>query len=272
MWFSKYFVYFVIYSVMGWIYESIYCTIKNGKWQNRGFLYGPVCPIYGVGATAMMFIMDQAEAHGISEMAWWQIFLIAFLGSIALEYVTSYVLEKLFHAYWWDYSDIPLNIHGRVCLPASIGFGVAGLVVVYGIAPFTKRMLGWISPSWMEFLSLILMAVIAADTTLTVSVLTHFEQNVIALESALNLHMDQFVSAIQEKTQGATATFAEERVRFSRENLERTVQNMEKVHRLALKRVQGFRSTDKEKERRVYSREMVFDSIKKYINSNRKPE
>ena len=69
MWFSKYFVYFVIYSVMGWIYESIFCTIKNGKWQNRGFPYGPVCPIYGVGATAMMFIMDQAEAHGISEMA-----------------------------------------------------------------------------------------------------------------------------------------------------------------------------------------------------------
>ena len=89
MWFSKYFVYFVIYSVMGWIYESIFCTIKNGKWQNRGFLYGPVCPIYGVGATAMMFIMDQAETHGLSDIAWWQIFLIAFLGSVVLEYATS---------------------------------------------------------------------------------------------------------------------------------------------------------------------------------------
>ena len=270
MWISKYFVYFVLFSVMGWVYESAFCTIKTGKWQNRGFLYGPVCPIYGVGATAITFIVDQAGAHGISKMAWWQIFLIAFFGSIVLEYVTSYALEKLFHAYWWDYSNVPLNIHGRVCLPASIGFGVAGLVVVYGVAPLTKQMVGWIAPSWMELLSLLFMAVVAADTTLTVSVLTHFEQNVIALESALNQHMDQFVSTIQEKTQEASANFSEERARFSRENLERVIQNMENTHRLALKRVQGFRSTEKEKEKRVYSREMVFDSIKKYINTNRR--
>ena len=269
MWISKYFVYFVLFSVMGWVYESAFCTIKTGKWQNRGFLYGPLCPIYGVGAAAITFIVDQAEAHGLSEMLWWQIFLIAFFGSIVLEYVTSYVLEKLFHAYWWDYSNVPLNLHGRVCLPASIGFGLAGLIVVYGIAPLTKRMVGWIAPSWMEFLSLVLMAVVAADTTLTVSVLTHFEQNVIALEATLNQHMDQFVNSIQEKTQEASANFAEERARFSRENLERSIQSMEKTHRLALKRVQGFRSTDKEKEKRVYSREMVLDSIKKYINTNR---
>ena len=105
MWISKYFVYFVIFSVMGWIYESAFCTIKTGKWQNRGFLYGPLCPIYGVGAASITFIVDEAEAHGLSEPAGWQIFLVAFFGSIVLEYVTSYVLEKLFHAYWWDYSD-----------------------------------------------------------------------------------------------------------------------------------------------------------------------
>ena len=180
------------------------------------------------------------------------------------------MLDKLFHAYWWYDSDVPLNINGRVCLPASIGFGIAGLIVVYGIAPLTKQMVGWIPPSWMEFLSLLMMAVVAADTTLTVSVLTHFEQNVISLESTLNQHMDQFVNSIQEKTQEASANFAEERARFSRENLERSIQNMEKTHRLALKRVQGFRSSDKEKEKRVYSREMVLESIKKYIGTVRR--
>ena len=89
MWISKYFVYFVIFSVMGWIYESAFCTIKNGKWQNRGFLYGPLCPIYGVGATAITFIVDELQAHGWQEPAGWRIFLIAFFGSIVLEYVTS---------------------------------------------------------------------------------------------------------------------------------------------------------------------------------------
>lgn len=272
MWISKYFVYFVIYSFMGWIYESIFCTIKNGKWQNRGFLYGPVCPIYGVGATLITFIIDEMNVCGWSTPAWWQIFLIAFLGSIVLEYVTSYLLEKLFHAYWWDYSDIPFNIHGRVCLPASIGFGVAGLVVVYGIAPFIRKITGWISPSWMEVMSLLFMAVVAADITLTVSALTNFEHNVIALENALNQHMELFVNTIQAKTQAAGAALMEERVRFSRENMEQAIRNMQLTHRLALKRVQGFRSSDKEKEKRVYSREMVLESIKKYISNNRKSQ
>lgn len=271
MWISKYFVYFVIYSCMGWIYESIFCTIKNGYWENRGFLYGPVCPIYGVGAALMTFIDDVARAKGAQEFLWWQIFLIAFFGSVVLEYVTSYVLEKLFHAYWWDYSSIPFNIHGRVCLPASAGFGVAGLVVIYGVAPFVRRMTGWISPMWMEVVSLLFMAVVAVDATLTVSALTHFERNVIAMERALNQHMEQFVNSIQEKTQAAgAALFSDERARFSKENMNRTVRDMGGTYRSALKRVEGFRSTDKDKEKRAYSREMVLESVKKYIGNGRK--
>ena len=271
MWISKYFVYFVIYSCMGWIYESIFCTIKNGYWENRGFLYGPVCPIYGVGAALMTFIDDVARAKGAQEFLWWQIFLIAFFGSVVLEYVTSYVLEKLFHAYWWDYSSIPFNIHGRVCLPASAGFGVAGLVVIYGVAPFVRRMTGCISPMWMEVVSLLFMAVVAVDATLTVSALTHFERNVIAMEHALNQHMEQFVNSIQEKTQAAgAALFSDERARFSKENMNRTVRDMGGTYRSALKRVEGFRSTDKDKEKRAYSREMVLESIKKYIGTGRR--
>ena len=71
MWISKYFVYFVIFSVMGWVYESAFCTIKTGKWQNRGFLYGPLCPIYGVGATAITFIVDELMAD-LSDRIFWK--------------------------------------------------------------------------------------------------------------------------------------------------------------------------------------------------------
>ena len=81
---------------------------------------------------------DFISAHTDATFTWWQIFLVAFLGSIVLEYGTSWALEKLFHAYWWDYSSMPLNINGRVCFPYSVGFGVAGLIVVYFIAPFTN--------------------------------------------------------------------------------------------------------------------------------------
>ena len=192
MWLSKYFVDFVIFSCMGWIYESTFCTIKGRKWENRGFLYGPVCPIYGAGAIACEILIDLFKKPGVEySYTWWQIFIIAFFGSIVLEYTTSWVLEKLFHAYWWDYSDMPLNIKGRVCFPCSVGFGFAGILVVYVILPFTSKMTGWMSPIVTELFGLIFMAVIAADTTLTVSALTQFAKSVEAAEAAWNAHAFQ---------------------------------------------------------------------------------
>lgn len=242
MWISRYFVYFVIFSFMGWVYESAYCTIKGKKWQNRGFLYGPVCPIYGVGAASITAISDAVKAGEGAEFVWWQVFLVAFFGSIVLEYATSWALEKLFHAYWWDYSKVPLNINGRVCFPASVGFGLAGLLVVYVIAPFTQRMTAAVAPIIMEALSLLFMAFVAVDVTLTVSALTNFERNVIAWEESLNRHMDQFVNNVQEKKHAAGSALAEERARFSRENLERTAASMGGFNRRALIRVKGFKN------------------------------
>jgi uncharacterized membrane protein len=226
---------------MGWIYESIFCTIKNKKWANRGFLYGPLCPIYGVGAVVITAIAESVSERSADGYAWWQVFLVSFFGSIVLEYVTSWALEKLFHAYWWDYSRMPLNINGRVCFPCSVGFGGAGLLVVYVIAPFTQRMTSSITPIVMEGLALLFMAMIAADTTLTVSALTDFERNVAALDAALNQHMEQMVSNVP--------AFAEERVRFSKERMEQTVASMGNVHRMAVSRVRGFRNTRVDKQR-----------------------
>lgn len=243
MWLSRFFVFFVVYSCMGWIYESIYVTIRTGQWENRGFLYGPICPIYGVGACSITAIMNTIAAHGV-EYKWWHIFLIAFGGSIVLEYVTSWVLEKVFHAYWWDYSYMPLNINGRVCLPYSIGFGVGGWIVIYGIAPFTEQhLLGWMTPIWFETFGLIAMAIVAGDVTLTICALCDFERNVIAMEESVNQHMEQFVTTIQEKTQAAGNLISEERERFTRENMVRSFKHMDITYRAAIRRVKGFRPT-----------------------------
>ncbi|MBR1571947.1 MAG: metal-dependent phosphohydrolase [Lachnospiraceae bacterium] len=202
---SKYFVYFIFYSFLGWIYETIFCTIKGGKWENRGFLFGPICPIYGVGADTMMIILDVVHHYtgGGFEFTWWQIFIIAFFGSIVLEYVTSYVLERKFHAVWWDYSNIPLNIHGRICLPASLGFGFGGLLVVYFIIPRSVGLGSNIPPLAMEIMSLVFMALLAADLTLTVSALTDFEKYVAGFEDNVNKKMDAFVDGIAEKVENA---------------------------------------------------------------------
>lgn len=251
MWICRYFVFFTIFSFAGWVYESIYCTIKNKKWSNRGFLFGPVCPIYGVGAVAIMILSDLCRHQGVENVAWWKVFLIAFFGSIVLEYVTSWGLEKLFHAYWWDYSNVPLNIHGRVCLPASIGFGLAGLLVMYVIVPFAKNATGWMTPLMAEALSLFFMAVLAADAALTVSVLTNFQKNVELMEESLNRHMEQFVILVQEKTQEAGSLLAEESARFTRERMEMSLRRMGGLHRSALQRVQGFREYGSERSQRM---------------------
>jgi uncharacterized membrane protein len=260
MWLSKYFVDFIIFSCMGWIYETIYCTIKRKRWENRGFLYGPVCPIYGAGAIACEMLVDLLNSPQYAfHYTWWQVFIVSFFGSIVLEYSTSWALEKLFHAYWWDYSKMPLNIKGRVCFPCSVAFGFAGIFVVYVVVPFMEHLTGWMSPVQAEFFALVFMALLAMDTTLTVSALTQFAKSVAAIEEAWNSRMTSFVQNVQDGKytpgtvleggkRAATAMLEtgkeilEERERFSKERLEQAYASMGPGTRSALTRVEGFRT------------------------------
>ena len=183
---SKYFVWFIIYSFMGWIYESTYCTIRKHHWENRGFLHGPIVPIYGVGALLASILFSEFPISGMQEASNLKIFLICFFGSIVLEYTTSWALEKLFHAYWWDYSNVICNINGRVCLPASIGFGLAGILVVRVIYPFVSGMTHDTNVYLMEALSLVFMFLFGMDMALTISALTNFAKNFNRIESEIN--------------------------------------------------------------------------------------
>lgn len=234
MWISRYFVLFCLYSLIGWVYETTYCTIKGKKWENRGFLYGPICPIYGAGAclaTAVVEMLTKMNVH----YTWWQIFLAGYFGSIFLEYTTHWALEKLFHAYWWDYSYMPFNIKGRVCLPYSICFGAAAVLIAYTVAPFMLHLIAHIPSIWFEVLGLLFMCVLGMDLALTVSALSDFENYVSSAEEALNKHMDQFVDGI------VTTKFLEEKEKFSMERVTSSLKNMSALSKAAIKRVQGFR-------------------------------
>lgn len=245
---SKYFIWFILFSFMGWIYETIYCTVTKHKWQNRGFLFGPICPIYGVGAVAVSIICSGST---LPKMPNWKIFVICFFGSIVLEYVTSYVLEKLFHAIWWDYSGVFGNIHGRVCFPASIGFGVAGLIVVHFILPFTQNMTSFLSPLAMEVIALLLMGVVAADTALTVSALTCLTQNLQSIEQQVNKQMEQVYANLEdnlnekklvamERKDELTASAAEKKEELTNRAMETMTRLMNLGQRHALHSVKEF--------------------------------
>lgn len=228
----EYFVQFIIYSVMGWIYETIFCTIKNKKWENRGFLYGPLCPIYGAGATILAVIMRFINM----ELSWWQIFLVGYVGSVILEYVTHWGLEKLFHAKWWDYSNMPLNIKGRVCVPASIGFGLASILIAYVIFPFVSFLTGWMPPLLMETVALVFMAVLSGDAVLTVSALTGFERELRAMDNVFNQRMEELVQSVVERQKESADENEEER----RLRVEKLINRMGSVGISALKRVSSF--------------------------------
>lgn len=192
------FVCFVIYSVVGWIWESTYCTIVERRWQNRGFLYGPVCPIYGTGIVGIMLLWGQMVQAGHT-MTWYQVFLTVMVGSAILEYVTHWALEKLFHAYWWDYSNMPLNLNGRICLPASTFFGLGGLLIIYVLYEPTVQIISLADPLATEMSALLLMAAIAADTAITASSLASIARAASAINQGVNDHMDRFVINVQER-------------------------------------------------------------------------
>ena len=97
---AKIFLWLITYSFFGWVYESILCSITSGTLVNRGFLNGPLCPIYGFGALTIILAFWQEP-----DISVWNLFFSSMVLTCTLEYVTSWAMEKLFHARWWDYSE-----------------------------------------------------------------------------------------------------------------------------------------------------------------------
>lgn len=276
---SKYFVWFIIYSFMGWIYESTYCTIRKHHWENRGFLHGPIVPIYGVGALLASILFSELPISGLQEASNLKIFLICFFGSIVLEYTTSWGLEKLFHAYWWDYSDVFCNINGRVCLPASIGFGCAGILVVRIIYPFVNGMTHNTNPYLMEGLSLAFMFVFGMDMALTISALTNFAKNFNRIETEINEQIanayekldtnvsDAIESAIGKSEQIQESAFvrkelAEEKAaalrdRLTKERLENLFLSSSAAQKSTFLSIQGFKRSKQGNELRQRMRNLI---------------
>lgn len=138
---------FSSYSFLGWLCESIYCSVPEKRWINRGFLTGPFCPVYGFGALLVLIALTPLLGLFVLPV---ELIVLFFAGAIlasALEYLTSVLLEKLFHTSWWDYSNHKYQIHGRVCLINSVLFGLLSVVVLKVVHPVVSMFLLGLSPS-----------------------------------------------------------------------------------------------------------------------------
>ncbi len=195
---SSYFVEFVFYSFLGWLWESIYCTIRHKEWRNRGFLYGPVCPIYGFSVLVADIVFSKFDAANF-DIPVVLIFFICMFGSAIIEFVTHWYLEKRFHATWWDYSSLPFNIQGRVCLQVSAGFGAAGVLVVKYFLPFTYTMQATVPAPVEEILSIVFAALLGADIAIT-------EASMSSLLQTIEAYKTEFDQRAEETYRQLTAT------------------------------------------------------------------
>jgi len=124
-----YIYYFVIYSFIGWMIEVVYISVREKKIVNRGFLNGPFTPIYGFGAVSIVLFSDMVTSE------WLPVFLFGFFFLSAIEYVTSFMMEKIFGARWWSYYNEPFNLFGRVAFIYSFLWGISSVIFVYLVHP-----------------------------------------------------------------------------------------------------------------------------------------
>ena len=167
---SKYFLLFIMYSSAGWIVETLWVSWCNKKIVDRGFLIGPYCPIYGCGAILIIVFLQRFSYSPIL------LFLITTLVCGVLEYLTSWIMEKVFKARWWDYSHVKFNLNGRICLHNLIAFGIMGLAVVYLINPYFEKWVGLLDEKHLNNLGFILWTIFIVDLVVSTIVVYGFRK------------------------------------------------------------------------------------------------
>ena len=174
---------FIIYAFIGWCTEVSYAALDTGKFVNRGFLNGPYCPIYGCGVVIVVAILTPLKENLLI------LFAGSFLLTSVLEYITGYILEKVFHNKWWDYSDKPFNIKGYVCLKFSIYWGLACTFIIDIIHPIIYAAIRFIPFVLGVVLLSIIMCVFAADCIITVTTILKFNKRLKVMdEMAASIH------------------------------------------------------------------------------------
>ncbi|WP_370831755.1 putative ABC transporter permease [Clostridium sp.] len=153
----KWLLLFYLYCFIGWIWESCYVSLKKHKWINRGFLKGPLLPIYGSGAVVVLISTLTVENNLLL------VFVIGMISATILEYITGVAMEKLFHVRYWDYSKEPFNINGHICLISSLAWGVFSVLLVTFVNPNIERLVIIIPNGISEVISYIITVFITID-------------------------------------------------------------------------------------------------------------
>lgn len=165
----NYFLLFIIYSFIGWIVELINIFIIEHKIVDRGFLIGPYLPIYGFGALFIITFLSKYKSDLIT------LFCMSTIICATLEYITSFIMEKLFHARWWDYSSNKFNINGRICLETASLFGIGGCIIIYIIQPVLDSIILFFNPLFLNIVAIVLAVIFVADLLVSFKIIYSFK-------------------------------------------------------------------------------------------------
>ena len=211
---------FFFFSAVGWTVECTYRSLGERRVINTGFLHGPMCPIYGTGMIVMNICLVPLSQP--AEKRFWLVILLGMVLIDTVEYLTSYLMEKLFHARWWDYSNNFLNLHGRICLKHTIYWAIFAVVYVYLIAPLYEYLLSFIPQNVRTVSVFVILAIFFVDLFITVkaaaniqNVMTKLEklkQSALALPETIKGTADMF----NEWKADASAKYSEVRSQFDR--------------------------------------------------------
>ena len=164
-----YFFMFMCYACLGWILEVTGKLIECKRFINRGFLIGPYCPIYGVGAILITLFLDRYKAN--IEV----LFVMSVILCGVLEYLTSYVMEKIFKARWWDYSTKRFNLNGRICAETMIPFGILGTLVICVINPIFEYLLNLFNFETIKITAIVLLVIYLIDSIISLTIMFGFK-------------------------------------------------------------------------------------------------
>lgn len=161
-----YFLLFISYAFLGWCMEVTCKFIQYKKFINRGFLIGPYCPIYGWGALAITILLKRYMEDPLV------LFVMSTIICSIIEYLTSYFMEKKYHARWWDYSNKKFNINGRICLETLIPFGILGVAIMYGTNPILFKLYNQIPQLVINILTAILFIGFIVDNIISSNIIS----------------------------------------------------------------------------------------------------
>lgn len=216
---------FFIYACLGWCAEVAFAACKQGKFVNRGFLNGPLCPIYGFGVLIVALALRPVQGNLPL------LFVGSFLLTTLLEFVTGFVLEKLFHTRWWDYSRMPLNIGGYVCLLFSVLWGAACVVILKWVHAPVYALVRRLPLTVLYILDFLIFAEFAVDLAATVLAIRKLSERLTrltALAKEMHAISDEMGESIAEHTLAAVEKYEENRRRAEerRAELERRLNDL----------------------------------------------